>query len=137
MKGIGKLYKERYQLQRFGRGGFIRLCLRTRTPIVPGAIVGAEETNPMLCRVEYLTQGAGHPVPAGHADVPAARAARAPAGADQVEDRLRRADRLRAATAPSRPTTRSSWGGSPSGCAATIQGMLDRAVGERRSVWFG
>ncbi len=34
-KGIGKLFRERYQLQRFGRGGFIRLCLRTRRPSCP------------------------------------------------------------------------------------------------------
>src|SRR4029078_9701178 len=42
-EGIGNLFKDRYRLQRFGRGCFIRLCLRTRTPIVPCAIVGAEE----------------------------------------------------------------------------------------------
>ncbi|WP_437751105.1 1-acyl-sn-glycerol-3-phosphate acyltransferase [Sorangium sp. So ce1389] len=60
-KGSGKLYKDRYQLQRFGRGGFIRLCLRTRTPLVPCAIVGAEETNPLLYRVEHLTRALGIP----------------------------------------------------------------------------
>ena len=61
VKGIGKLYKDRYRLQRFGRGGFIRLCLRTRTPIVPCAVVGAEESNPMLHRVEYLSKAVGLP----------------------------------------------------------------------------
>ena len=40
-KGIGKPYSERYKLQRFGRGGFVATALRTRTPIVPCAIVGA------------------------------------------------------------------------------------------------
>ncbi len=33
--GIKKLFQERYRLQRFGRGGYIRLCLRMRAPIVP------------------------------------------------------------------------------------------------------
>src|SRR5204863_9369423 len=42
VKGIGKLYRDRYKLQRFGRGGIIRLCLRTCTPIVPCAGIGAE-----------------------------------------------------------------------------------------------
>ena len=51
----------RYQLQRFGRGGFIRLCLRTRTPLVPCAIVGAEEANPLLYRFEHLTRALGIP----------------------------------------------------------------------------
>ena len=61
IKGIGKLYKDRYKLQRFGRGGFIKLALRTNSPIVPVAIVGAEETAPMLHKVEYLTQALGLP----------------------------------------------------------------------------
>jgi 1-acyl-sn-glycerol-3-phosphate acyltransferase len=61
VKGIGKLYRDRYRLQRFGRGGFIKLGLRMRTPVVPVAIVGGEETNPMLSRVEYLTRALGVP----------------------------------------------------------------------------
>jgi 1-acyl-sn-glycerol-3-phosphate acyltransferase len=61
VKGIGKLYGERYKLQRFGRGGFIRLALRTQTPIIPCAIVGAEESNPMLYRIEYLSKAVGLP----------------------------------------------------------------------------
>jgi len=60
-KGIGKLFRERYQLQRFGRGGFVRLALRTQTPIVPVAIVGAEETNPMLMRLESIAKPLGIP----------------------------------------------------------------------------
>ncbi len=48
VKGVSKSFGERYQLQRFGRGGHIKLALRTRTPIVPVAIVGSEETHPML-----------------------------------------------------------------------------------------
>lgn len=55
-KGIKKLYRQRYQLQRFGRGGYIRLCLRTQSPLIPCAIVGAEETNPMLYRLDNLSR---------------------------------------------------------------------------------
>ena len=61
IKGIGKLYKERYKLQRFGRGGFIKLALRTRSPIVPVAIIGAEETHPMLAKVTWFAKSIGIP----------------------------------------------------------------------------
>ncbi|HEY3234892.1 MAG TPA: lysophospholipid acyltransferase family protein [Polyangiaceae bacterium] len=59
--GIKKLYGERYRLQRFGRGGYIRLCLRTSAPLIPCAVIGAEETNPMLYRVDYLSRLVGLP----------------------------------------------------------------------------
>ncbi|XXG10358.1 lysophospholipid acyltransferase family protein [Micromonospora sp. SH-82] len=55
-KGIGKLYADRYRLQRFGRGGFVSAALRTGTPIVPVAIVGAEETYPMLADIKPLAR---------------------------------------------------------------------------------
>ncbi len=47
-KGIGKPYKERYRLQRFGRGGFAATARRAGVPIIPCAIVGAEEIYPMI-----------------------------------------------------------------------------------------
>jgi 1-acyl-sn-glycerol-3-phosphate acyltransferase len=55
-EGIKKLYRDRYRLQRFGRGGFVRLCLKTQSPIVPCAIIGAEETNPILYRFDNLSK---------------------------------------------------------------------------------
>ncbi|HLV68235.1 MAG TPA: 1-acyl-sn-glycerol-3-phosphate acyltransferase [Polyangiaceae bacterium] len=56
LHGIKKLFRERYRLQRFGRGGYIRLCLRTRAPLVPCAIVGAEEASPLLYRIDWLAE---------------------------------------------------------------------------------
>lgn len=47
-KGIGKPFSDRYQLRRFGRGGFARTALRTGAPMIPCAIVGAEEIYPMV-----------------------------------------------------------------------------------------
>src|SRR5205823_14347779 len=47
-KGVGKGWKNRYKLQRFGRGGFVEIALRERVPIVPVAIVGSEEIYPMI-----------------------------------------------------------------------------------------
>lgn len=55
-KGVGKHYSERYKLQRFGRGGFVSAALRTGAPIIPVAIVGAEETYPMLADVKPLAR---------------------------------------------------------------------------------
>ncbi|SCG76389.1 1-acyl-sn-glycerol-3-phosphate acyltransferase [Micromonospora echinaurantiaca] len=55
-KGVGKLYSERYKLQRFGRGGFVSAALRTGTPIVPVAIVGGEEIYPMLADIKPLAR---------------------------------------------------------------------------------
>jgi 1-acyl-sn-glycerol-3-phosphate acyltransferase len=136
MKGIGKLFKDRYKLQRFGRGGFVKLCLRTRTPVVPVAIVGGEETNPMLARVERLTKALGIPYfpvtptfpalgPAGLLPAPTKwKIFLGPQvdlegyGAESAEDEIlvgRLTEQVR----------------------STIQETLNRAVGERRSVWFG
>jgi len=60
-KGIGKPYSERYKLQRFGRGGFVSAALRTRTPIIPCAIVGAEETYPIIGNMPTLARLLGVP----------------------------------------------------------------------------
>ena len=60
-KGIGKPFSERYKLQRFGRGGFVTAALRTRTPIVPCAIVGAEEIYPILGNMPALARLLGLP----------------------------------------------------------------------------
>ncbi|MHB8341685.1 MAG: lysophospholipid acyltransferase family protein [Mycobacteriales bacterium] len=60
-KGIGKPFRERYKLQRFGRGGFVSAALRTGTPIIPCSIVGAEETYPMIANVGTLARLLGLP----------------------------------------------------------------------------
>jgi 1-acyl-sn-glycerol-3-phosphate acyltransferase len=60
-KGVGKHYRDRYKLQRFGRGGFVSAALATGTPIIPVAIVGAEETYPMLGNVKPLARLLGIP----------------------------------------------------------------------------
>jgi 1-acyl-sn-glycerol-3-phosphate acyltransferase len=60
-KGIGKRYSERYKLQRFGRGGFVSAALRTGTPIIPVAIVGAEEIYPILADLKPLARLLGMP----------------------------------------------------------------------------
>jgi 1-acyl-sn-glycerol-3-phosphate acyltransferase len=60
-KGIGKPFAERYRLQRFGRGGFVSAALRTGTPIIPTAIVGAEEIYPKIGDIKPLARLLGVP----------------------------------------------------------------------------
>lgn len=136
IKGVGKLYNQKYKLQRFGRGGFIKLALRTGAPIIPLSIVGAEESAPMLYRIEYLTQALGLPFipvtptfpalgPLGLVPAPTKwKLTFGPPidleghGAGAADDALlvvRLAERVRNA----------------------IQKSLDTTVSERKSVWFG
>lgn len=61
LKGVGKLYKDRYKLARFGRGGFVQAALRAQSPIVPVAVVGAEEIYPMLGNAQPIARLLGMP----------------------------------------------------------------------------
>jgi 1-acyl-sn-glycerol-3-phosphate acyltransferase len=61
VKGLGKLYRDKYHLARFGRGGFIKLCLRTGAPLVPVAFIGPEEIHPMLARETVFSKLMGVP----------------------------------------------------------------------------
>jgi 1-acyl-sn-glycerol-3-phosphate acyltransferase len=60
-KGIGKPFSERYKLQRFGRGGFVSAAIRTGVPIIPCAIVGAEETYPIIGDLPAVARLLGMP----------------------------------------------------------------------------
>ena len=60
-KGIGKPFSDRYQLRRFGRGGFAATAIRARVPIIPCAIVGAEEIYPLLGNARPIAQLLGLP----------------------------------------------------------------------------
>ncbi len=60
-KGAGKPFSERYRLQRFGRGGFVEIALRTGVPIVPVAVVGSEEIYPKLGESRLLARLIGAP----------------------------------------------------------------------------
>jgi 1-acyl-sn-glycerol-3-phosphate acyltransferase len=58
-KGTEKLYKDRYRLRRFGRGGFVESAMRARRPIVPIAVVGAEEAAPIFAHLTFLQRLTG------------------------------------------------------------------------------
>jgi 1-acyl-sn-glycerol-3-phosphate acyltransferase len=136
MKGIGKLFKNRYRLQRFGRGGFVKLCLKTHTPIVPVAIVGGEETNPMFARVDQFTKALGIP----YIPVTPTFPLLGPVGLLPAPTKWK--------ILFGEPITLESYGAESADdevlvarlteqVRGAIQATLDTALTERRSVWFG
>jgi 1-acyl-sn-glycerol-3-phosphate acyltransferase len=136
-KGSRKLYWQRYRLRRFGRGGFVKTALRARVPIVPIAVVGAEEAMPIFAHVPLLQRLTGliyfpvnHAFPhfglaAGLMYLPAKFKIRflepisfdgySPSDADDLELVQRLAEQVR----------------------ERIQTEVDNLIAERKSVWFG
>ncbi len=136
VKGVGKRFKDRYRLARFGRGGFIRIALRTGSPIIPCAVVGAEEIHPVVAKADWVGRPLGLPYfpitptfpllgPLGVIPLPTKwsidfgdpldlsehgpEAAKDPILVNRLSQQVRE----------------------------TIQGMVDGRVARRRSIWFG
>jgi 1-acyl-sn-glycerol-3-phosphate acyltransferase len=61
VKGAAKVFRERYRLQRFGRGGVVRVALESGAPLVPVGIVGAEEAHPILFKWSLPGRALGLP----------------------------------------------------------------------------
>lgn len=55
VRGVGKLAQDGYELERFGTG-FLRLALKTRTPVVPFAFVGGVEAMPTVGHLERVAR---------------------------------------------------------------------------------
>ena len=60
-KGPSKSYTDRYQLRRFGRGGFVEIAMRAGVPVIPIAVVGSEEAMPIIFRLPTLARALGVP----------------------------------------------------------------------------
>jgi 1-acyl-sn-glycerol-3-phosphate acyltransferase len=136
-KGTRKLFWQRYKLRRFGRGGFVKTAIRAGVPIVPIAVMGAEEAMPIFAHVPLLQRLTGliyfpinHAFPhfgllAGAMYLPAKFRIRflepvrferyGPDAADDVAFVQQVADDIR----------------------ARIQDALNEMLGRRQSVWFG
>jgi len=136
-KGTRKLFWQRYKLRRFGRGGFVKTAIRAGVPIVPVAVMGAEEAMPIFAHVPLLQRITGliyfpinHAFPhfgllAGAMYLPAKFRIRflepvrferyGPEAADDVAFVQQMADDIR----------------------ARIQDSLNEMLGRRQSVWFG
>jgi 1-acyl-sn-glycerol-3-phosphate acyltransferase len=136
VKGVGKYFKQRYRLARFGRGGFVRIALRTGAPIVPCAVVGAEEIHPVIAKADWVGRPLGFPYfpitptfpalgPLGLLPLPTKWSIdfgdplpTDEYGPDAADDPIlvnRISEQVR----------------------STIQGMIDGRLARRRSVWFG
>jgi 1-acyl-sn-glycerol-3-phosphate acyltransferase len=59
-RGISKPFSERYRLTEFG-SGFMRLALATQSPVVPVAVVGAEEQYVSVANLTRLAKLMGAP----------------------------------------------------------------------------
>jgi 1-acyl-sn-glycerol-3-phosphate acyltransferase len=136
-KGTRKLFWQRYKLRRFGRGGFVKTAIRAGVPIVPVAVMGAEEAMPIFAHVPLLQRLTGliyfpinHAFPhfgllAGAMYLPAKFRIRflepvrferyGPEAADDVAFVQQMADDIR----------------------SRIQDSLNEMLGRRQSVWFG
>ena len=60
-KGAAKVFRDRYRVQRFGRGGVVRLALEHGVPLVPVGVVGAEEAHPVLFKSHAPARAVGLP----------------------------------------------------------------------------
>lgn len=136
-KGSRKLYWQRYRLRRFGRGGFVRTAMRAGVPIVPVAVLGAEEAMPIFAHVPLLQRLTGliyfpvnHAFPhfglaAALMYLPAKFKIRFLEPVDLSRYGPEDADDVGLVQAIAEDVRR------------TIQAQLDRLVRSRTSVWFG
>jgi 1-acyl-sn-glycerol-3-phosphate acyltransferase len=135
VQGIRKLFRDRYRLQRFGRGGYIRLCLRTRAPLIPCAIIGGEEASPLLyrfdtladlLRIPYLPVTPTFPALGALGLVPAPTKWRIKFGEPIAFDNY----------GPEAADDELLVGRLSERVRTTIQSMLENGLQKRRSVWF-
>ena len=80
-KATSKTYTDRYRLRRFGRGGFVEIAMRAGVPVIPIAVVGAEESMPILFRLPSVAKALEPALLPGHGQ-------RAPRWAPRVRDLL-------------------------------------------------
>lgn len=136
-KGPAKTFRERYRLQRFGRGGFVEIAMRAGVPIVPIAVVGAEESMPTLTRLPAVAKVLGLP----YFPVTANMVALGPLGAVAyfpAKFTLRVLEPVTFDVEPDRARySRSKIMDAAEEIRQSIQAALYDMLQQRRSVWFG
>ncbi len=139
-KGTGKTYGERYQLRRFGRGGFVQIAMRAGVPVVPIAVVGAEEAMPILWKSPQLAKLLGIPYLPITANM-IAFAPLGPLGAAltlPAKIKIRVLDPIRFDVEPDQPRySRSLIMDESERIRQQIQEALYDMLRRRESVWFG
>jgi 1-acyl-sn-glycerol-3-phosphate acyltransferase len=136
-KGSRKLYWQRYRLRRFGRGGFVRTAIRAGVPIVPVAVIGAEEAMPIFAHVPLLQRLTGLAYfPVNHAFPHLGLAAALMYLPAKFRIRfLRPVDLSR--YGPDDAEDLALVQALAEDVRAAVQAELDRLLLNRRSVWFG
>ncbi|MBI5117105.1 acyltransferase family protein [Candidatus Poribacteria bacterium] len=136
VKGTGKTFSERYKLQRFGRGGFIKLCMKMKTPLVPVAVIGAEEIYPIMAKFEWIGKPFGLP----YVPVTPSWPLLGPLGLIPLPSKWRirfgkpvRFDKYGREAAQNDVLVNKL----KEDVRSKIQNMVDDLVKKRRSVWFG
>ncbi len=136
-KGPGKHYRERYQLRRFGRGGFVEIAMRAGVPIIPIAVVGAEESMPVVFKSATIAKLTGLP----YMPVTANMLAFGPLGAlayFPAKFKLKVLDPVEFDVNPGQERySRSRIMDESENIRERIQAALYEMLRERQSVWFG
>jgi 1-acyl-sn-glycerol-3-phosphate acyltransferase len=136
-KGTSKSYSERYRLRRFGRGGFVEIAMRAGVPIVPIAVMGAEESMPIVFKLPGVAKALGVP----YVPITANMLLMGPLGGllyFPAKFRLKVLDPISFDVAPNQPRySRSKVMDASESIREKIQEALYEMLRERRSVWFG
>ena len=136
-KGTSKLVTERYRLRRFGRGGFVEIAMRAGVPVIPIAVVGAEESMPIVARLPTIARSIGVP----YLPITANMLAFGPLGAGiyfPAKFKLRVLDPVHfEVPADQERYSKSRVMDESERIRSMIQDALFDMVRRRRSVWFG
>ena len=137
-KGTSKNYSERYRLRRFGRGGFVEIAMRAGVPVVPIAVMGAEESMPIVFKIPQLAKAFRVP----YVPVTANMLAFGPLLGGLLyfpsKFKLKVLDPIHFDVAPNQPRySRSKVMDESESIREKIQEALYELLQARRSVWFG
>lgn len=137
-KGTSKTYAERYRLRRFGRGGFVEIAMRAGVPIIPIAVVGAEESMPTLFKVPAVAKAFGVPYFPVTANMLAFGPVLGAVGYFPAKFKLRVLDPVTFDVPPDQPRySRSRIMDESEAIRQRIQESLFEMLQQRRSIWSG
>ena len=131
LKGVGKMYRERYRLARFGRGGFVRLAREAQVPLLPIAIVGAEEIHPVIGKITRFAEPLGIP----YIPITPTFPWLGPLGLLPVPTKWTM--QIGAPIAPPRPGDEGGTSRVAEEVRSAIDGMIADLLAQRRSILFG
>jgi 1-acyl-sn-glycerol-3-phosphate acyltransferase len=137
-KGPGKHYNQRYRLRRFGRGGFVEIAMRAGVPVVPIAVVGAEESMPIVFKSNTLAKLTGLPYVPVTANMLALGPLLGGVGYFPAKFKLKVLEPISFDVPPDQERySRSRIMDESEHIREQIQAALFEMLRERQSVWFG